>query len=51
MFAVEVRLGALVGRFTLGREPTPEGGADVVGSQHTELAEEQPGFGFVGRSK
>lgn len=47
----EVRLGPLVARFALRHEPAPEGGADVVGSQHTELAEEQePGFGFTGRS-
>ena len=50
MFAVEVRLGALVGRFTLGREPDNEVEAEVVFGCHTEVADDEyePVFGFAG---
>lgn len=50
MFSVEVRLGALVGRFTLGREPDEEVEADVVFGCLTEIADDEyePVFGFAG---
>lgn len=50
MFSVEVRLGALVGRFTLGREQEVEEEADVLVGCLTEVADDEyePVFGFAG---